>query len=211
MKKIFALVLSVMMATILVGCNNNARPSAEKVYDSISLSGKIPTIYDEASFMVDVNNPAEVVGWGDYVFVAKVESELRTEYTNIQKNENGMITGKPYTVYSITVLENIKGNLCKNEPIEFFKHGGVNYDGRSISLFEGDQLLESGKYYVLVAASEVDGRLGQGMPNSAISLSQGERFSTESVYLDYREYVRNQVKCDRTRYHSMYENSSENE
>ena len=89
--------------------------------------------------MVDVTNPAEIVGWGDYVFVARVESELRTEYTNLRQNEDGTITGKPYTVYSITVLENIKGELRKNEPIEFFKHGGVNYDGLSISLLEGDQ------------------------------------------------------------------------
>ena len=80
------------------------------------------------------------------MFVARVESELRTEYTNLRQNEDGTITGKPYTVYSITVLENIKGELRKNEPIEFFKHGGVNYDGLSISLLEGDQLLESGKH-----------------------------------------------------------------
>ena len=161
--------------------------------------------------MVDVTNPAEIVGWGDYVFVARVESELRTEYTNLRQNEDGTITGKPYTVYSITVLENIKGELRKNEPIEFFKHGGVNYDGLSISLLEGDQLLESGKTYILIAASEADGRLGQGMPNSSIELdlSQRQSYSTKSEYSSYCEYVRDEVECERTRYHSMYENSSE--
>ena len=81
----------------------------------------------------------------------------------------------------------------------------------SISLLEGDQLLESGKTYILIAASEADGRLGQGMPNSSIELdlSQRQSYSTKSEYSSYCEYVRDEVECERTRYHSMYENSSE--
>ena len=212
MGKIASLILVAVLVAALAGCGNTSSIETEKVYDSIALSAEIPTVYDSGSYMVDVNNPAEVVGWGDYVFVARVESELRTEYTNLRQNEDGTTTGKPYTVYSITVLKNLKGNLRENEPIEFFKHGGVNYDGRSISLLEGDQLLESGKCYILVAAAESDGRLGQGMPNSAIELntSQIDTYSTDAEYAGYSEYVQNEVVCERTRYHSTYENSLEN-
>lgn len=211
MKRVITVGLSALLVFALVGCSSTVIMETEKAYDSIALSAEVPTIYDDGSFMVDVTNPAEIVGWGDYVFVARVESELRTEYTNLRQNEDGTITGKPYTVYSITVLENIKGELRKNEPIEFFKHGGVNYDGLSISLLEGDQLLESRKTYILIAASEADGRLGQGMPNSSIELdlSQRQSYSTKSEYSSYCEYVRDEVECERTRYHSMYENSSE--
>ena len=101
--------------------------------------------------------------------------------------------------------------VIDTEDRRFFKHGGVNYDGLSISLLEGDQLLESGKTYILIAASEADGRLGQGMPNSSIELdlSQRQSYSTKSEYSSYCEYVRDEVECERTRYHSMYENSSE--
>ena len=214
MKKIASLILAAVLVAALAGCGNTSSMETEKVYDSIVLSAEIPTVYDSGSYMVDVNNPAEVVGWGDYVFLARVDSELRTEYTNLRQNEDGTITGKPYTVYSITVLKNLKGNLRENESIEFFKHGGVNYDGRSISLLEGDQLLESGKCYILIAAAESDGRLGQGMPNSAIEVnaltaSQVDTYSTDAEYADYSEYTQNEVACERTRYHSTYEDSSE--
>ena len=211
MRKITSLILAAVLVAALAGCGNTSSMETEKVYDSIALSAEIPTVYDSGSYMVNVNNPAEVVGWGDYVFVARVDSELRTEYTNLRQNEDGTITGKPYTVYSITVLKNLKGNLRENESIEFFKHGGVNYDGRSISLLEGDQLLESGKCYILIAAAESDGRLGQGMPNSAIELnaSQIDTYSMDAEYAVYSEYVQNEVTCERTRYHSTYESSSE--
>lgn len=214
MKKIASLILAAVLVAALAGCGNTSSMETEKVYDSIALSAEIPTVYDSGSYMVDVNNPAEVVGWGDYVFLARVDSELRTEYTNLRQNEDGTITGKPYTVYSITVLKNLKGNLRENESIEFFKHGGVNYDGRSISLLEGDQLLESGKCYILIAAAESDVRLGQGMPNSAIEVnaltaSQVDTYSTDAEYADYSEYTQNEVACERTRYHSTYEDSSE--
>lgn len=214
MKKFASLILAAVLVAALAGCGNASSMETEKVYDSIALSAEIPTVYDSGSYMVDVNNPAEVVGWGDYVFLARVDSELRTEYTNLRQNEDGTITGKPYTVYSITVLKNLKGNLRENESIEFFKHGGVNYDGRSISLLEGDQLLESGKCYILIAAAESDGRLGQGMPNSAIEVnaltaSEVDTYSTDAEYADYSEYTQNEVACERTRYHSTYEDSSE--
>ena len=106
MKRVITVGLSALLVFALVGCSSTVIMETEKAYDSIALSAEVPTIYDDGSFMVDVTNPAEIVGWGDYVFVARVESELRTEYTNLRQNEDGTITGKPYTVYSITVYLN---------------------------------------------------------------------------------------------------------
>lgn len=207
MKRIFALFLGIVMIATITGCSSQSNYEMSKTFDSFALSSEIPVVYDDGSFMVNVDNPEEIVGWGDYVFVAKVEAELRTEYTNLHENEDGTITGKPYTVYSITVIDNLKGKLKKNEPIEFFKHGGVNYDGNSISLLEGDQLLEAGKYYILVAAAETDGRLGQGMPNSAIELNatNKQEIVSNEEYKDFKKYVKNEVKFERDRFKSVYE------
>lgn len=202
MKKLFTLLLPIIMMITIVGCGQTKELSTSKTYDSFALSSQVPIIYDEASFMVNVDNPEEIVSWGDYVFVAKVESELRTEYTDIYENDNGSITGKPYTVYSITVIDNIKGKLKKNVEIEFFKHGGVNYDGKSISLLDGDKLLECGKYYILVAAAESDGRLGQGIPNAAIELDAEDKHDivSNAEYKKFKKYVKNEVKFERKRF-----------
>lgn len=209
MKKNIALFLGALMVAAITGCGSQSHYEMSKTFDSFALSAEIPVVYDgdRDSFMVNIHSPEEIVGWGDYVFVAKVEAELRTEYTNLHKNKAGAITGKPYTVYAITVLDNLKGSLKKNEPIEFFKHGGVNYDGKSISLLVDDRLLEAGKYYILVAAAEMDGRLGQGMPNSAVELNaanEREIVSTEE-YKAFKEYVKNEVKLERERFKSVYE------
>ncbi|WP_048602709.1 hypothetical protein [Rubeoparvulum massiliense] len=207
MKKLVASVAAILMITTITGCSEHYSNKMSKTYDSLTLSSELPVVYDEGSFMVNIDNPEEIVGWGDYVFVAKVEDELRTEYTNVRKSEDGTITGKPYTVYSITVIDNLKGNLKKNKPIEFFKHGGVNYDGKSISLLKGDILLESRKYYILVAASEADGRLGQGMPNSAIELnvSNKQEIVSNKEYENYKKYVKDEVKFERERFKSLEE------
>lgn len=207
MKRVIEFLMVLTIIATITGCSSKTYNEPSKTYDSISLSSQIPVVYDEASFMVDVDNPEEIVGWGDYVFVAKVEAELRTEYTNLRENENGNVTGMPFTVYSITVIDNLKGKLKKNEPIEFFKHGGVNYDGKSISLLEGDQLLEAGKYYILVGAAESDGRLGQGMPHSAIELEaiSEQEIVSDKIYNNFEKYVKNEVKLERDRFSSVYE------
>lgn len=207
MKKLVALLVAILIITTITACSNNYSNETSKTYDSFTLSTKVPVVYDDGSFMVNIKNPKEIVGWGDYVFVAKVEDELRTEYTNLRKSEDGTITGKPYTVYSITVIDNLKGNLKKNKPIEFLKHGGVNYDGKSISLLEGDRLLRSGKYYILVAVSETDGRLGQGMPYSAIELnvSNKQEIVYSEEYKNYKKYVKDEVKFERERFKSVEE------
>ncbi|MDR2045131.1 MAG: hypothetical protein LBQ15_12395 [Clostridium sp.] len=208
MKKIVALVIAIVLAATAVACSQDGN-EVSKVYDSFALSTQIPVEYADGSFMVNVDNPKEIVGWGDYVFVARVDAELRTEYSNVRENENGTIAGKPYTVYSIVVIDNLKGNLKLDEPIEFFKHGGVNYDGSSISLLEGDRLLETGKYYVLIAAAETDGRLGQGMPNSSIELNSNaiEELSSSETYHNYIDYVNHEVEFSRERFTSIYEDT----
>ena len=178
-------------------------------YDSFTLSSELPVVYDSACFVINVNDPKEVVGWADYVFVARVDEELRTEYSNVRRNEKGVVTCTPYTYYKVTVIENLKGSLKTDEPAELFKHGGVNTDGKSISVFEGDEMLEPGKYYIIIASAEKDGRLGQGTPNSAIRLGISDADGLEDCaeYIAYKDYVENEIPYERERFHSEYEES----
>ena len=177
-------------------------------YDSFALSKELPVAYNEACFVIDVNNPETLIGFADYVFVARVDEELRTEYDKVRRNEKGNVTGIPYTFYNITVVNNIKGNLKKNEQIELKKHGGVNYDKTSISLFEGDKMLESGKYYIIIANAQEDGSLMQMEVNSGVELDiSGEaELSQCTLYNMYREYYINEKTYDRQRFQSIYEN-----
>lgn len=200
------MLLAMFISIYAFGCTTT--PTTQK-YNSTELSQSLPITYSDACYVANVNEPKEVVGWGDYVFVAKVEEELRTEYNNVRVNGKGDKTGKPYTFYKIKVIENLKGNLKINDYIEYYKHGGVSYDGKSISLLEGDMLLEVGKYYILIAASDEDGRLGQGMPNSSIELNinNDDELSISDVYQAYKDYVQNEIAFDRKRFRSIYENS----
>ena len=200
------MLLAMFISIYAFGCTTT--PATQK-YNSTELSQSLPITYSDACYVVNINEPKEVVGWGDYVFVAKVEEELRTEYNNVRENGKGDKTGKPYTFYKIKVIENLKGNLKLNDYIEYYKHGGVSYDGKSISLLEGDSLLEVGKYYILIAVSDEDGRLGQGLPNSSIELNinNDDELSNSDVYQAYKDYVQNEIAFDRKRFRSIYENS----
>ena len=179
-------------------------------YDSFALSTELPNEHIEACFAINVYNPPTLIGFSDYVFVAKVEEELRTEYHNLIRREFGRVTGTPYTFYSITVVDNIKGNLKKNVPIEMKKQGGVNYDQSSISTFEGDVMLEPGKYYIFIANGQSDGSLKQSEVNSAIKLtvSSEDEISECKEYVAYKEYAANEIYYERERSHSIYEEES---
>ena len=178
-------------------------------------SKDLPIYYLEVSYVIDIENPREVVGFGDYVFVAHVNEEIETVHKNVEWIHFKK-TSMPYTVYSITVIENLKGNINKNTPVEIERFGGVNIDNDSISLPRGDVLLEAGAYYIFIASSDHDGNLGQAAPSAAIKLdieSENEIIPSEE-YKDYIKYCEEEIVFGRQRFKSRYEetiSSLENE
>lgn len=165
---------------------------------------QIETVYAHADFSYDVSNPLEDVGFSDYVFIGKVNKVIETTYLGATEDDPN---GIPNTSYSITVIENLKGKLKKNVNVQFTKWGGVSYDGTRISLLEGDQLLEDGKYYILLASAQEDGTLRQTGPYSAIKLttdSKADVMSSEEFKL-YKGYVKDEIKFKRERSKSKYE------
>ena len=172
-----------------------------------------------ATFAIDVNNVNEVVGDADNVFVGYVEKLEGTEYKHpvTVETENGTKeVSSPYTNYSITVIDNIKGNLKKNEPIPIQKSGGISEDQDVYFLYEGDSLPVEGKYYIFNTYNQPDGSILVSGPNSNIELdklvSGPKPLTTNSKseivnsgeYEKYAEAVENEVKSDRQRFESNY-------
>ncbi len=179
------------------------------MFAPVQYDDKLEIYYLHGQYALDVENPYEVVGFSDYVFVAKVDEKIRTiyEYNKVDKRMHVYkITGEPYTQYPITVIENIKGDIEKNIPITLEQFGGVSSDKRYIQLMEGDEILESGSFYIIVASSRRDGRLSLFSPRGYKKMrieNETEIFDTQE-YKDFVEYRENEVMFDRKRFNSKY-------
>lgn len=114
----------------------------------------LPVNYTHATFAYDTSTLPKAIGSSDYAFLCKVNKIIRTEYKNPVEvevdTENTKIVYDPYTVYSITVVKNIKGNLQTDSEIELLQYGGINYDKKSYTFLEGSEYLSEGEYYVLM-------------------------------------------------------------
>ncbi|MCP3745549.1 MULTISPECIES: hypothetical protein [Paenibacillus] len=221
MKKIFMfLSLFAMIAMLASGCSNS------NVDKNITKAGEVPTSYLHASFDINVDNPKEVVGFADYVFVGFVEEMTGTDYKFpvTKETEDGPKELKsPYTNYSIKVLDNIKGNLKKDVSIPLQKSGGLSEDKSTYFLFEDDSLPQKGKVYVFTATAEQDGSLLVSGPNSNIEVKTDffsknsiQKLSEESIanelakteeYKTYQDAYKNEIVKDRKRFTSKYEAS----
>ncbi|KJD47631.1 hypothetical protein QD47_00105 [Paenibacillus terrae] len=219
MKKAFMfLSIFTTVAILASGCSN------PKIDKNITKSGEIPTSYLQASFVIDINNPKEVVGYADYAFVGLVEEMTGTDYKFpvTKETEDGpKVLTSPYTNYSVKVLSNIKGNLKKDVSIPIQKFGGLNDDKSTYFLFEDDSLPQKGKVYVFTATAEQDGSLLVSGPNSNIEVKTDffskksiQPISEESIanelakteeYKAYQDAYKNEIVKDRERFTSNYE------
>lgn len=177
----------------------------------------LPINWNNGLYIINVDDPREVVGWADYVFIGYVNSKDGTEYF-LPNSDDGM----PRTKYTITVMENIKGVLPLDESVHLQKEGGLTKDGKSISLFEEDFLPEEGKSYLFSVAAREDGTLYCPAPNSSIPIDENakkisaekfdakaaaESYGTSEVVSRYKDAVKNEIKYNRDRYLSIYDNS----
>lgn len=137
---------------------------------------ELPIEYSSASYAYDTTTPEKAMGVADYAFVGKVTGVLRTEYrfpATVYSEEGEKVAYTPYTVYSVEIVENIKGELVKAKNIEVVQHGGITYDGKKIELMEGMKLLNVGEYYILLPYTASDGRMGISCSTSIVPLGQG--------------------------------------
>ena len=163
----------------------------------------LPIQYVSGMNVINIKNPKEVVGFGDYVFVARIDEEIK----NVHRSAEDLDPGIPMTTYSITVIDNLKGKIKKNTPVELSKIGGISSSSNMVTLLEGDTMLEEDKYYILVAAGNDDGSIVQAAATGAVKLdvTSEEEIVSSQAYKDYEKYIEEEVEYQRPRYKSMYE------
>ena len=105
----------------------------------LNMNKDIKVNYHPVLNMYDMSTPEKAVGSVDYVFVAKINSIKETLYSD----------SEPYTVYNITVLENIKGNLSTD--ITLTQMGGISKNKKEYILPSDTELLTEGKTYLILA------------------------------------------------------------
>ena len=158
-------------------------------------------------YTIDVHSYEALAGNADYVMIGKVVDELGVDYKwpVMKENEDGTQTEltKPYTKYSVEVIENLKGELSQEEPIIITKDGGITKDGKFCELYERDVLPVKGNEYVFYVYAQEDGRNLVAGPNSSILLSDNRkelstisekaRLDRESILEKVRNGVANQI------------------
>jgi len=148
-----------------------------------------------SSSIIDMNNPKEVVGFADHVFVGYVEELLGTDQRQINPEVDPTET-TPETLYLVNVLQNIKGNLTQKESIPIRKYGGYDPIERAVYLFEDDELPEVGQYYVFVSIAQEDGSLLVYGVNSNVKLETGvnqARLKESKLVQEYEDAFVNQI------------------
>ena len=162
-------------------------------------------------YTIDVYSYEELAGNADYVMIGKVVDELGVDYKwpVMKENEDGTQTEltKPYTKYSVEVIENLKGEFSQEEPITITKDGGITKDGKFCDLYESDTLPVEGNEYVFYVYAQEDGRNLVSGPNSSIPLSDNHkelstiseeaRLDRESILEKVRNGVANQIDTGR--------------
>ncbi len=172
---------------------------------------EIPTSYLRATYAIDYNNLEMVVGDADYVFVGTISGKENTVYKNPVEvvDKEGKVNEEttPYTNYTVDVLENIKGNLTREEAIPIQKTGGLSKDKSEYIVYEGDELPVVGGTYIFFAYAQPDGSLLLSGPVSNIRLKENNADAVDST-TEYKEVVeayKNQIETGRQRYTSLYE------
>ncbi|WNY27647.1 hypothetical protein [Methanolapillus ohkumae] len=190
--------------------------NANKIDDT-----EIPLYYSRGSYVFDVYNSEERAGHADYIFIGKIDKVIETEYKYpimIETEERGKIVGKevkePFTNYSITVLENMKGNLIQYQSIPILKEGGISQNKRYYSVLEDDFLPEVGKVYIFYAYAQPDGSLLVTGPGSNIEIKSTMNTDLDSIqntteYQDTLNAYKNQKISTRERFVSDYDSNNE--
>ena len=156
---IFLLIINVSGIFILIFSNYINKNKNKPAY---YLNG-LPVYNANAIYAYDVSSPEKAYAASRYVFIAKINNIDRTEYENKQEIETGLFSKKtvtdPVTIYNISVIKNIKGNLITNEEIELKQFGGINEDNKSYTFVENGNFLEVDGYYLFLTGADTDGGL----------------------------------------------------
>ncbi|EUJ26894.1 hypothetical protein [Listeria cornellensis] len=200
--KIMSITLIIAIGVFFLTINGNNDKAAQK---DEAKKDKIPVYDMRSTYTLDIDNPKEVVGSADYVFVGKVLEETGTVYRNKVPVEVDSDTieyiGDAYTQYKIQVISNIKNELVTDNVIDIDKLGGIREDGSAYDVFEDDELPVQGETYIFTAYTQDDGSLLISGANSNIrfdenasKVSTEKAVSTTEEYQEYQDAVDDQIE-----------------
>jgi|GEM_PF-2946235 len=130
----------------------------------------------------DIGSIDQMVDFADNVFVGVVERYIRTN-----------VNEYPETVYSVRVIENLKGELTEQEKVEVTKVGGLNRNSRKYEVFSNDILPRVGATYIFLTRRQSDEKgkemLRCPLPNMTIRLpgEEPEVYSLDEAYTKYKQ------------------------
>ena len=207
-KKIFYCIISIFAVRIGLFISNRV------FYNEINVGRTykgLPVISSYSINMYDMSTPEKVVGVVDYVFVAKIDSIKETDYRDpieVEVTADGSKTEtitNPYTIYNVTVIDNIKGELPVSEQITITQNGGITEDKKMYILPDGAELLQVGEYYIILAyavseqgeleinSSETYVLLSDNSTGASMSSSIFENsISTNAIVKKYQKAYKNQ-------------------
>lgn len=108
------------------------------------VASRLETVSTHVSWVIDINNPREVVGYANNVFIGKVVRE-----TGVYFMGGSSI---PHTSFSVTVLKNIKGELPST--VEVRQGGGVNKQTNELILVDKESILKIDGVYLFATTRQ---------------------------------------------------------
>lgn len=181
--KIIILIIIALMAVFFV------------VYKIISNQQLL--VIREYTPLYDYSTKEKIIGASDYVFIGKVNKILRVEHEN--KNDK-KYDYSPKTIYSVSVIKNIKRKLITDLPIEIKFDGGYDSSNKTLYLNMNLDLLNEDEYYIFLVYMDVDkGPLLVASKEQVISLGK-EYKENNSLTKDYIKAYKNEEIPDATKY-----------
>lgn len=158
---ILIIIICIIIASISVVIFNINKPK-EIFEDYNEKYGHLPRSEGCSFYVLNMSNIENVVDAYPYVFIAKVNKIIGTDYRNPIEREitpDGSVTEtiyEPYTLYDISVIENIKGEIIKNKSITIEQSGGVSQNHDYIVFDGNEEFLRENYYYILLPYSPTD-------------------------------------------------------
>ena len=188
MKKAIGIILcmSILICASIFSTKIYSNQKIKKLEETISpipeSVKELPVTEMQLSYDFDVFDTKKLVGFVDYMFIAKVEEITGTIYESVVYNPDTRVySGLPYTCCKITVVENIKGNLKLNETIPMRSLGGVSIDGKSYYKYSQGDELETGGYYLFLGYADQNGELYVCDTNATIALEFSQPIKSGTI------------------------------
>ncbi len=200
---IVILVILMILGTIIT---NLLKPKAKYYYHGL------PVEYIKEEPIYNTSTKERAIGASDYVFVGKVNKILRVEHE--KKLENKQYIYTPKTIYSVSVLKNIKGKLTLDKDIEITVFGGLHRNETKFILYNKINLLKDNEYYIFLPYLTADNKpMLLNFPYQIISLGKeyDKEIKNDLVEL-YQKAFKNEIVPDegtyivpKAKYYSIYD------